>query len=171
MKHSLRRFLGLFQVFFLFTLLLGQSAEAQQTKRQCIRDTNVESRQCIKECTDTQTASLLVCSANGNTALEQCFQGCLSEREECLKPFQDANRTCHDACFTTFDAAMTACDQNQCNGNNSSAECNLCRLQARVTRFSCALNCRATNIATFDDRKSCRVEFRGCIRECRQALG
>jgi hypothetical protein len=144
-------------------------SNSNSARRECIRNTNTNAVQCVKECNSTKEDELLFCSALGNEALVSCYKACSSDKDSCLKPFQDNLRTCSDACFNTFNTGLTACEDGVCKTNQR--DCQICRLTVKLTRFECADACLDAFQANKEPRAACRSTFRGCLRTCRQVNG
>jgi|688.fasta_scaffold541056_2 hypothetical protein len=142
-------------------------AQSNSNNRQCIRSANTTFLTCSRECKNGLDDSLLICSAKGNTTLADCFKGCDSDKDACLKPFQDTLRTCSDGCFATADTALSACETTDCKVDTRS--CNLCKLTAKLSRLTCADACLDTFESSKAIRAACRSTFRSCLKTCRAA--
>ena len=153
-------------VSLLLLSVFSLSSAHAETKRACARTANTTHNLCVSDCNQDHVDSLLICSASDDTTLQQCFQGCATDRDNCLKPFQNNSRTCFDACFTVYDTASTACEQNECN--QGSLQCQICKLTAKLNRFQCGVICKNNFEDTKDARKTCRKTFSTCVKNCRK---
>lgn len=169
MKHSDRAANICSYLSMLLILGFGIASAHAETKRTCIRSSNVEFRDCRSTCNNDLSDALLICSAAGNATLEECFESCAGAKDTCLDPFRETRQDCHDACFIAYDAAATTC-QSQCTGECSSDPVFLdCIFAAKVDRFACDLACRRDFLDTQTARKACRVTFRSCVKTCRES--
>lgn len=153
-------------VLVLFGALSFNPLQAE-TRRACVRNANVEFRDCARECNADLTNELLVCAANGNATREDCYQACSATKQSCMDPYVQSRQDCHEACFDTYDAAEATC-RAACVGECSSDEVYLeCLDTALVNRYACDLLCRRDNLLTRDERKACQVSFKSCIASCK----
>ncbi len=151
----------------LLSLVSPSPTFAASPDRQCARDANVTARTCAKECISTQEDSLLICDAGTNQTLALCYKGCSTDKDTCLKPFQDTVKSCSDTCFSTNDTALTACESGACM--KGVLDCRICKLTAKLARFECAQSCVTAFEGNKPARQACRNTFRQCLKSCKKA--